>query len=597
MKLPDIEYGAPVQDVTAGPARVDAERRKALDVFSEGLQRYGQELVKTKTQRAGVELQEGLAKLEQDLNASPYVSARYVREQLGTAIDALPQDLKDQLTQKFDDGTEVDAEQLPAWAFAGAIYEKKAKDLIAAASRGIPGQGWQTSFQDAARGDVATRAARFNAEQLRGLHTYLATAQRDHVRRRALAGDFDGARRDLELASAIDPAEKIKHVDEIEKARQLWPLQQAVVAGVKNADDAARVRGLIRSVEDGRIIDQATGEVVLPLDRLEQADRIQWKGRLEAELKEFEQVGKEAAAHPFREADEAAWNRVLGAYREAKGRPLPMSLVPQPGQVSATAQKALIAFVEGTRTPAKEVQTDWYVYNVLNTLAKDKPDEFKKQDLTPFLEKLSNAHKAHFLDLQRTLQVKGVDDPKYQGFVGAQEETNRLLMTHGFKTEGKGKEDDALPVAFVHSAVNHELDRETRNKGRVLTLEERDKVISKVVAREVQKRTWRKAAVPAVDVDPAYAGPLRAAAKELGLKPDDLKGTWETYQVFEPDIERAWKETGQKKVLDPPTAVKVFTIWQKNEKEIDAALVRAKKEPTAQNRAALALAFYLRGGK
>lgn len=231
MKLPDIEY-APVQRVSDQVPKLDAERRRSFQVIEEGLAAFGRELVKTETQRATVDLHEGLANVELELNASPYVSAKYVREKLGDDLSKLPAELRAQLTRKHPTtGEETDREDLPTWAFAGAIYEKAARDLTEKASQGISGTGWQTAFKDAAAGDVVQRKARFAAQQAHALHTYLNAEQKSAVERMANTGNFGGALRLLEASHAIDPTERVHVRTALEARQQADPVLQAVQLG------------------------------------------------------------------------------------------------------------------------------------------------------------------------------------------------------------------------------------------------------------------------------------------------------------------------------------------------------------------------------
>jgi hypothetical protein len=339
----------------------------------------------------------------------------------------------------------------------------------------------------------------------------------------------------------------------------------------------------------------------LSFDRLDDKERIDWKRRLEAEVKAFEHEAKDAAANRFREADEAAKNALLGAYIQAGGRPLPMKLVPAPGTVSSGTLQWAIQLVESTRPGKKPVETDLTVYAELTQLAMKDPAKFKEADLTPYLGRLSIPHATHFLDLQRTLKATGPEDPKYTSFVGGQEETNRRLVGHGFHVTGKDAEDDAVAVGHVHAAVNRALWKATvakarAGKGAELDLDERDAIIGRVVDQEVAAKGW-KASAPSSGIEPAYQGPVRDAAAALG-KPQDpktLKDLRVELGAWEGDIVSAWRSSAGDRALTPAEAAGVFTVLQRHRAEIDQALTNQGKPLTSTNRALLAARAYLRG--
>lgn len=585
MKLPDIEY-APVQ-TTSQDLRLDDAQRRAAQVFSEGLTRYGMELVKTETQAASAELAAGLAEIESDLMSKRYVSTQELRD--AGVLDSLPPEIRERTTTRGLDvatgqSIDLDRDDIPVWEVASAIYDRRAKQLLDQASQKVGAKGWRSEFVAASQDEVLSRKMRVTSQQMQAMHADLHARQKSHVETLTRAGAFDQAAAAIASSGIFTPAEKEQLVDQVERERQVQPLNDRALAGVQSARDVLEVGKLVGRLESGE-----------GLDRLEDKERIQWKHHLEALVRGFEAEGKEAAAGRFRDADEQAWNMVLGAYREAGGRPLSMRLVPPPGQISASAQKALIGFVESTRPGAKPVETDLSLYAELTRMATTDPAGFKTYDLVQHVGRLSVPHFTHFADLQRTL--KAGNDVAYQGFVGAQEETNRHLLAAGFKVSGKDAEDDALAVGHVHSVVNTALFRETMRLRRELSLDERDPLIAKVVAQEVKRKGWfGRGGAQSLGVDPTYVTPLRAAASALGRGQDgeSLKKLHAEYSATEPLLEDAWRKRSPRP-LRPDQAVAVWTVMRRDQAQIDAALQRAGRTPDDTLRAIAAVDAVLGG--
>jgi hypothetical protein len=548
------------------------------------------ELVKTEAQEASADLVTGLAGLEADLMSRRYVSTQELRDALGADFDAMAPELKARTrTQAFDipsgQMVDVDRDDIPVWEVAGAIYDARSKRLLEGASKRIGSSGWRSDFQAKAKEDIAVRGLRIESVQARARHEDLKARQLSAVEKFSRGGEFGVANATISSSDLFTPAEKEKLEGQVEHARQMQPLEDRLLLGVSSTADVVEAGKLIGRLESGEGV-----------DRLEDVERIVWKRRLEAEVKSFEHESKEAFANRFRAADEKAWNDILGAYRNAKGRPLPMNLVPPPGQVSASAQKALIDFVEKTRAGG-EVKTDLRLYAELTRMAGTDPVAFKQADLAQYLGRLSVPHFTHFADLQRTL--KAGDDVKYQGFVGAQEETNRHLLGAGFHVSGKEAEDDAAAVGHIHSIVNTQLFRETMRLRRELSLDERDPIIARVVAREVKAKGWlRGPRVESLGIDPGYVTPLRGAAAALGRKQDGdaLKKLQGEYLAVEPVIEGAWRKRSPKP-LRPEQAVLVYTVMRRDQAKIDAALQAQGKPVDETFRAMLAVDWILRGGR
>lgn len=223
MKLPDIEYGAPVPDRTRAIGLVDDAQRQAAATLQNGLRAFGQELVKTQHQKAAVQLASDLAAFEQDLSSRTTVTPEWVREQLGEQADSLLQSagIREQLVHRTIDpvtGQPVELERkgIPTWVVAGAIYDKRSKDLVGKAMEGITvGDGWKSAFQEATAGDLVQSRARFQAKQLDAMHQDLKQEQDSNLEALMRLGRFGQAISWLDSSSAFDPGEKAKRQERI----------------------------------------------------------------------------------------------------------------------------------------------------------------------------------------------------------------------------------------------------------------------------------------------------------------------------------------------------------------------------------------------
>jgi hypothetical protein len=207
MKLPEIEYG-PVQGSAAALGQVGEAARGLSDTVAKGLQAFGQELIKTQTQRAAADVRAGLVKLEEELNARRYIPEEEARQRLGDAFDALPGHQRAQRTVVKDPATGQDVAVLPTWVVAGALYDAHSKELVQKASEGITGPGWQASFQDAARAEIAGESHRFRTAQLTAMLEDQKAQQRGTVQQYVRLGAHDRALDTIEQSDAFSQGEK-----------------------------------------------------------------------------------------------------------------------------------------------------------------------------------------------------------------------------------------------------------------------------------------------------------------------------------------------------------------------------------------------------
>ena len=235
MKIPDIDYATPVQQSSGAIAQVDQARRQSLDVISAGFQALGQEMIKSQSQKAAADVEEGMAQLEADLNSKRYVSAQEVRDKLGNDFQQLPSNVREQLTKKTIDpstGREVtlDREDVPTWVVAGALYDKRSKDLVRAASEQITAPGWQAEFQRAALEDVTKRKASFNSAQMHAMLADQKQVQAATVDQLVRLGSFEQALATIDRSEAFHPGEKAQLVESVLAAKQKADVATAKLA-------------------------------------------------------------------------------------------------------------------------------------------------------------------------------------------------------------------------------------------------------------------------------------------------------------------------------------------------------------------------------
>lgn len=242
MKLPDIEYG-PVQTASAAPAAVGEAAQRTASVFAAGFTALGQEMIKTQAQKASVDLHTGLARLEEDLTKSRYISAADVRQRLGPDFDSLPPAVRSQLTRRVQDPStgdtvEVDREDVPTWLVAGAIYRKEAKELARSASQNISAPGWQAEFEASASKDIAERQGKFALVQAHAMVEDQKLDQIATVDQLVRLKAYDRALSDVESSKALTPGEKAKlreHV--LQKKQQDTSLDKVFGAAVAAAQE------------------------------------------------------------------------------------------------------------------------------------------------------------------------------------------------------------------------------------------------------------------------------------------------------------------------------------------------------------------------
>lgn len=597
MKLPDIEY-APVQESSSAYARVDQAQRQAIGTISAGLDAFGREQVRTQAQKAHADFQAGLADLEAGIERTPYLSTKQVRDALGGSLDGLDPDTQKALTQKgldvrTGDVVDVDRNDIPMWSVAGAIYEKRAKDLMKSTSSGMTvGSGWQSEFEAAANEDITARKARLAQGQLRSMLADQRKAQGETIESFVRAGNWGAAQNVIATSRAFEPAEKEQLVGQVELEQQRRPFESFALKGVRSTGDVLEAGKLIQQLETGD-----------GLERMEEKERAEKKRELERLVGGFEREQAYAADHAFDVQDAAAQNAIVDALVQAKGRPLSFAIIPPRGEASSKMREHLFRIVEGTQKDPAGPKTDLAVYAKLNGLARGDAKAFIGHDLLQYVAdgKLSQQDFRHFSDLQRTLKEEDPGSAKYTSFFGPQEETNTRLVFHGLHVTGKDAEDDAVAVGYVQREVNRALFNATRAKAgkgsaAPLTPAEQTAIVAPLVDRLVAAKAWN-AEAKGSGIDVEYSAAVRdsTARRGKGSDPEAQKRTFVEYQAWEVDISSGWERRSGGRTLTPREALEVFDLIQAQGSQIKAALEKSGKPSTSTAIADMAVRAYLSG--
>ena len=604
MKLPDIDYAAPVQSNVDDIARVGRAGQRAFGVLEEGLTRYGQAMVKQESEEASADLMTRLSAIDQDLISRRYVTKDELRQEFGPDLEGMDPVVRQRVTEGRD--------EIPTYEVAGAIFDKRAKEALGAASQRVSMSGWRSEFQAAAQADILQRKNRLALLQTKAMDADLRARKEATIAEFARAGAYSFAIGAAQDSTVHSPEEREKMVAFVERARQEQPLEERALMGVESTQDVLEAGRLIQRLESGD-----------GFDRLDTKERTEWKRRLEADVKHFESLSKAAVEHKFAASDEEARNALLTAYMNRGGAPLSMKLAPRPGTVSADTLQWGIRLIESTRPGAKEQETDLPTYSKLTQLAGSNPQAFKNADLSPYFEKLSVPDAKHFLDLQRTLKEKGPLDPQYTSFVGPQEEVNRRLIADGYHVTGKqgDVEKDGQAVGYVQREVNMALWHATQAKagagrGSSLDLDERDAVIAKAYATAVSDMTRVKQGKGVggamaraetrmelqlgggPEVPDEYLGPLRqVAAKRGGTDVGSLEKTWTGYQAAAPGIMESWDKLGGGRALTPQVALEVYDLLDRERGRIAEALQKAGRDASEASIVSAAVRGYLGGAR
>lgn len=616
MKLPDIEYG-PVQrssDTATAPGQAAQGLSK---VVAEGLTAWGQELVKTQALRASTKLSERLMEVEQDIDASPYVTAADLRDTLG---DNIPAHVQKYLTKKNDQGEVVDNDQIPTWAVFGPLYDAKAKKALEEASGDIDMVGWRTHFKDRAAEAVLARKSKINERQTRAMLEYMDVQQKSDVdKARSIARtpeEFAALRADVMASGVWDAARKKQEVDLVYKAEQIHPILEA-----SNSNDPDKMREQITRLEAG-------GEDVAYIQP-EQREAYVSSLRHQLEAREREQKEEEDTVKKANET--FVWNLINEASDESRraGRRLTSKdfnrLMPKPDDVRPDEWRRMQgALAELTKPPPPQTNTAMY-WTVSRSMV-EHPEDFKAGFVWVPVPDKKNAGKVvmerrslyetrgHFTD-EDFQQVVGwmrssqSNQPYvYRGAITDQEAINVALTDRKYdlKTDDEEKQKE---IGHLTKLANATLATRAQAKGGALDVGERDLIIREVFDREVKSKPsfWNRLTgglnqgqineLRTLGVDPEIAVAFYEGTATGGrrMQPDEVVLHAKQYQTYERGIIDSYAAYGARAPLSPEIAVHIYYIAERDKTLIDKELQgKLTGDPVRDNalRASLAVRAY-----
>jgi hypothetical protein len=227
VKLPDVDYGGPVEGTAQTAALPYEAAAGSSKVISEGLRAYSLELIKTQQQEAAVQVAEGLNQAESEIKARKYVTPDELRATFGDAMPAHVQELARQADERKS-ADDVAGSQIPMWKVGDSLYAMKAKQLTEGAAKGISGIGWQGEFKGQMEKFVVDRRQGMTTFQLHAMDEHIQAEQLNLVDKLVNAKDFGAARAILDDSMALSPAIKLKVGAIVEAAKQEQPAKDAL---------------------------------------------------------------------------------------------------------------------------------------------------------------------------------------------------------------------------------------------------------------------------------------------------------------------------------------------------------------------------------
>ena len=550
-RLPDYEPNTPLDTNVSGIRQVTAEQKRFFATVSEGLTVMGQEMVKTEAQRAASNLSAKLNDIEQEIAANPQVSTQYLRDKLGPDFDTIPPEVKSNLTQKTLDlkaGQLVDEDRndIPMWQVAGTLYDRLSQRAVSEASQGITMPGWKTDFRDNMANEVNNRRDKINTRQLQAMHADLGAKQTETALQFANAGDFGSAFQVVRDSRVMDPEYKTKVEGEIAKVQDTKPIFDAI-----RTDDYGSMAELVGQLNDPSKFTNLTAQ-----------ERQQFSERLKGEIRQFSDAAAKAEVKQKKDYDDSVAKMVY----TAKQQGLPLSYKMIPPDVSAEAQKSLMAYVDADRKQ-EPIKTNYPLYAALyEAIKKGKPVV-----LTEYLDQLSGPDFKQLLEAQVSKDAAPV---KFDQFVTTDEEINsQLRQIPGIDPSAVKDEKMMGKVGYLKSIIQRDLmDSQLAKAGQApLDPQERAAVIANTLKREVdpKKGFFSSTSIPALKAGvPARMVPdFRRAVAALGFKnpgsEETLASAYADYQANEPGIELAWQQIRGTNIL-PSQAVAAWYYLNAN---------------------------------
>lgn len=259
MKIPGINYGGPVPSTLGAIQVVDDAQRRAAAQISQGLDALGQEMVRTQSEQAAVRLQTGLKELETEIASTPYMSAEQVRERLGPDFESLRPEVRQELTRTAPDGTTVDRQDVPTWMVAGALYQRRARELQTDAAQSISFPGHRSEFERKAQLEVADGQHRMVVTAAKAAIDDQKATQKATVAQLVRLKAYDQALEAVNTSKAWEPGEKAQLVESVLAQKQADEEIEVPLAAATEAAKARRPSGEVDVKRAQAILDGTGG--------------------------------------------------------------------------------------------------------------------------------------------------------------------------------------------------------------------------------------------------------------------------------------------------------------------------------------------------
>ena len=607
MQLPEIVYGPVQSSAEAGPI-VGRAGAQLADTVSKELYTLSNEITKSQSEDAALQLTTRLNDLKSGIASREYVTADEARNALG---GNLPPGVK--LTELKMDGTgtlqEQDRDMIPMYELAEPIFKEQSRRIVSETSQAIGIPGWRAQFQD-----QASMFAEKNREQIalasigmmrRDLQLKAATTIDGYV----TSGDFKSAYGFLSRTEALEPGQKEKAYAEIEKQEQLFPFRNILIEGVTDEESKARALGMIDELKsDG-------------LGRVKAEEKVVLAHALKNQIDQYDRATK---VDPFKVADEAAQNAIVGYSILHPKAQIPTSvLAPYIGKISAGKLEHLLGFVKSTQKEVS-VETDPRVYQYISNSITSDMEGFKNDRITlpdgrvvPLLSfggQLSKEHLFSFINLQRTVREAGAASAR--GFIDDKTLVDSILVSPEYKFDLKTTDENKqAQIGWIRINADLALTRAGPN----VKAEDRIKIVRTAIAQTLnakQGKTWgfipftgSDASLKVTGVDPAWYAVWSSRRKSAGIEatPEMAKTTYDEYQKYEAGFSTAWTASTKQNYLPVETSTILYDYMTdpRVAKDIEDAMAQvnpktgkpyrdAPPEVYVRLKAALAVQGYLR---
>jgi hypothetical protein len=628
VNLPGIDYNTPVPDTSRTTALPYEAVRGLTDVIREGLSAYHQELVKSQLSGAELATKARLNKVREDIAGQQYADPEQLKELFG---DQMPQHVAIAVQQ-------YDGQPIPMPAVSDAIFNAKAKEIVAEEQAKITATGWQAHFEEKIGSTVEDQRHQLASQQITALDTYLNSIQKQQLQQALDAGLYQDARKKvLHDWNALRPNEKTAALTTIQKAEEMQPIREAVASNSIPAIDRQLAR-LRAGLKDGRPPPAKDGQpeelgtaALSPEERQESVQRLELakRGIIAAEEQARERWYKSNASNAYNRLAEVE-KAVMGRQQAAEPSYV-LSLIPDADQLKGEDHKALLDYAASILKGERRT-TDLGVYQAISLFAAQNPDDFaadrilievpgdptlrnpqtttKVVSLLSLAGNLSEVDARRMIDLQASLNREGRESALFQDFLGGERYLEaKLAGEYGFNFDRNRpmSDADAKKIGQVKIAVQGALEAEKRsNKGKLTTMQ-RDKVIDDTLKRVLD---YKKGLL--VDTkENRFEGENMDAITAfdrlfLGrATPAELKTYAREAAYYEPGFTTAWRDLS-KRTLGYDTIARLTMYQKAHWGELNAAVkaggfdvtvTEPKQKLAVDNaRAALAVKRYLETG-